>query len=219
MAAESDVRVVRVNATPSFAMRWLIPQLASFQIRQPRTEVRVSTSPFDDIVSLEGDYDVIIRRDTMKRIGYQCHFLINDESLAVTSPSFVSLSKLKHSSDISPGMLLHMKSRPDAWTRWFNSAGLLPVEAISGRFFDHFFLSIEAAINGIGVALAPKVLVEEDIRLGRLVELFPENTISGSGFHFLSREVGSRRAHLNEFVAWLKTGGNAKRPSVTRSRT
>ena len=203
LASGSNLRVVRVNATPSFAMRWLIPNLSSFQLSNPRVEVRISTSPFDTIDQLDDSHDFIIRRDAMVRPGYRCRRLVDDDAVVVVSPRMQGVETLTSAGALLPNMLLHLRSRPQAWQRWFEIAGLPGANSIGGRFFDHYFLSLEAAINGMGVVLAPECLVEEDLRLGRLVKLFPEYVVRGPGFHVLSREFGSEKPHLAMFSEWL----------------
>jgi LysR family transcriptional regulator, glycine cleavage system transcriptional activator len=204
LASGSSHRVVRVNTTPSMAMKWLIPNLPSFQLANPRVEVRISTSPFDSIEQLDDSHDFILRRDTMARPGYRCRRLLDDEAVVVVSPKMQGIEALTDVKALLPNMLLHLRSRPQAWPRWFELAGLPRAHSTGGRFFDHYFLSLEAAINGMGVVLAPEVLVEEDLRLGRLTKLFTQYVLRGPGFHVLARESGPDKPHLAAFMDWLQ---------------
>jgi LysR family transcriptional regulator, glycine cleavage system transcriptional activator len=206
LASGTNHVVVRVNATPTFAMKWLIPNLASFQVVNPRVEVRITTSPFDTIEQLDDSHDFIIRRDVMARAGYQCRRLLDDEAVVLVSPRMQGVEALTSKEALLPNMLLHLRSRPQLWPRWFEIAGLPRTNSTGGRFFDHYFLSVEAAVNGMGVVLVPECLeclVEEDLRLGRLVKLFTEYRVRGPGFHALSREHGPEKPHLAAFSAWL----------------
>jgi LysR family transcriptional regulator, glycine cleavage system transcriptional activator len=121
---------------------------------------------------------------------------------------------LTHVRALLPNMLLHLRSRPQAWTRWFEIAGMPGANSTAGRFFDHYFLSLEAAINGLGVVLAPQCLVEEDLRLGRLAKLFPQHVVRGPGFHVLTREFGAEKTHLAAFAEWLDAA--ARPPAAVR---
>jgi LysR family transcriptional regulator, glycine cleavage system transcriptional activator len=211
LASGSNYRVVRVNATPSFAMKWLIPNLPSFQLANPRVEVRISTSPFDTIEQLDDSHDVIIRRDAMTRAGYRCRRLLDDDAVVVVSPNMQGVEALTSKHALLPNMLLHLRSRPQAWPRWFEIAGLPRANSTGGRFFDHYFLSLEAAVNGMGVVLVPECLVEEDLKSGRLKKLFTEHVVRGPGFHVLVREFGADKPHLAAFAEWLHA--TAKSPA------
>jgi LysR family transcriptional regulator, glycine cleavage system transcriptional activator len=119
------------------------------------------------------------------------------------SPRMQGVEALVRKEALLPNMLLHLRSRPQLWSRWFEVAGLPRSTASGGRFFDHYFLSVEAALNGMGVVLVPECLVEEDLRLGRLVKLFEDLRVRGPGFHVLAREHGAEKPHLEAFDEWL----------------
>jgi len=213
LSAVAGSHIVRINTTPSFAMRWLIPRLSRFQVDNRRTEVRVSTSPFDTIDHLSDTYDIIIRRDRMVRAGHRCECFLEDVSAPVASPSLIEKMSLNDPSELKQEMLLHLKSRPDAWVHWFRTAGVSMPDTDSGPIFDHFFLSLQAAINGMGVALAPHALVEDDLEQGRLVQPFNSVTIRGPGFHCLYREGGLRDRQIVPVLEWLVREGKEASPT------
>jgi LysR family glycine cleavage system transcriptional activator len=198
-----DTQIIRVNTTPSFAMRWLIPRLAQFQMANPRTEVRVSTSPFDTIDHLSETYDIIIRRDRMERPGHECKFLLADTSTPVMAPNLLEPLSPDDPGELLQKTLLHLKSRPDAWVRWMHAAGVSVPDTLPGPIFEHFFLSLQAAISGIGVALAPCALIEDDIEQGRLVQPFGRITVKGPGFHCLFREGALSDRKTRGVLEWL----------------
>lgn len=194
---------IRVNSTPSFAMRWLIPKVAEFQRENPKIEVRIETSDTDEIEQLSNNFDLIIRRYPMKRAGMSCERLMDDEAVAVMSPRLAELSKIKEPRDLLNCNLLHIKSRISAWPNWFRKAEIQSNETLKGQVFDHFFLSLEAAINGSGVALAPKELVAFDLEEGRLINAFPDISIVGSGFYGLYNGKDRSTYNVEKFINWL----------------
>jgi LysR family transcriptional regulator, glycine cleavage system transcriptional activator len=196
-------RIIRVNSTPSFAMRWLIPRLSSFQLKNPGIEVRMTTSVSDSIDHLDAGYDVIIRRDRMSRPSYICQRFLDDVSTAVASPNFAGIETVRSPSQLLNMPLLHMRSRPDAWVRWFRAAEVPVTETLSGPFYDHFFLSLQAAITRLGVALAPRVLIEDDLATGRLKFVLPHIAVEGAGFFALFRARLTKDLELDSFFAWL----------------
>jgi DNA-binding transcriptional LysR family regulator len=80
--------------------------------------------------------------------------------------------KLRRPADLGQHTLLHTETRADAWPDWLARSRLAAVDASKGQRFEHFYFLLEAAVGGLGVAVAPKPLVMEDLKLGRLVAPF-----------------------------------------------
>jgi LysR family transcriptional regulator, glycine cleavage system transcriptional activator len=196
-------RVLKVNATPSFAMRWLIPRTAAFQLDNPSIDLRISTSTSDGIEHLNEPVDFIIRRDVMARANHVCRRFLDDVSTVVVSPALFEKQRLRDPHDLLKVPLLHLRSRPDAWRRWFKVSEVNTPDAIAGPFFDHFFLSLQAAINGLGAAIVPHVLIQDDLSSGRLVRPFPDRNIVGPGFHVLYRTAAVKEHAGRIFLDWL----------------
>jgi LysR family glycine cleavage system transcriptional activator len=196
-------QTLNVNTTPSFAMRWLIPQSSAFQLDHPSINLKITTSTSDGIDHLDEPMDFIIRRDVMSRRDHVCHRFLDDVSTVVVSPSLLEKQRLLDPRDLMKVSLLHLKSRPDAWTRWFQECKLARPDTVAGPFFDHFFLSLQAAINGHGAALGPYAFIQDDLESGRLVTPFPNRTIVGPGFHVLYRAASARERHGRAFLDWL----------------
>lgn len=206
LARRRPGRILKINATPSFAMRWLIPQTSSFQLANPSIELRLSTSPTDEIDQLGEPFDFIIRRDVMRRSDHSCGKIADDVSTALVSPMLLEKHSINAPRDLLAVPLLHLKSRPDAWKRWFGASGVVIGETVAGPYFDHFFLSLQAAINGLGAAVGPFALIQDDLASGRLVAPFPERTLVGPGFHVLYRTAMKDRAG-RLFLDWLLAQG------------
>jgi DNA-binding transcriptional LysR family regulator len=98
--------------------------------------------------------------------------------------------------------LIHTATRPDAWDQWFKATKRLPSNKRSSRF-EHFYLSIEAAISGLGVAIGPRPLVDDDLEAGRLVAPFGF-TPSGFGYYLLSRRPFDTDTRADSLLGWLK---------------
>jgi LysR family glycine cleavage system transcriptional activator len=197
-------RILTVSATPSFAMRWLIPKTAVFQLENPTIELRVTTSASDGIAHLDKPFDLIIRRDVMERSGHVCRRLLDDISTPLASPGFLERRPTAEPVELLAGPLLHLRSRPKAWQSWFAQNGVDLPRTLGGHYFDHFFLSLQAAINGLGVAIGPYALVEEDLAAQRLIAVFPERTLSGPGFHILFRPDLVEERAGRTFMRWLE---------------
>lgn len=203
LARRGVQRQLSINATPSFAMRWLIPQTAAFQLEHPTIELRITTSTSDGIAHLKERYDLIIRRDVMTRPDHVCKRLLDDVSTPVLAPALFDKRPLRKPQDLLELPLLHLRSRPDAWTRWFKQQGVARPSTLAGSYFDHFFLSLQAASNGLGVAIGSYVLMEDDLKSGRLIAPFPDQPLVGPGFHVLYRQSLAEDQAGRSFLAWL----------------
>ncbi|WP_417842599.1 LysR substrate-binding domain-containing protein [Thalassospira sp.] len=203
---------VRVNATPTFSVQWLLPRVAEFQRAYPRIEVRTETSTTDELKKEYENNDIIIRRYPMKQTGMECVRLLDDETIAVASPALLANRKLSEPSELLEFDLLHIKSRISAWPHWFRKAGIEASQTLKGQVFDHIFLSITAAKNGAGICLAPKVLVEQELREERLVKLFPDTVVVGAGFYALYEKKNRSIRNIESLLDWLKLNGTSVNP-------
>jgi len=199
-------RILRINATPSLAVNWLIPRLSSFQIANPRVEVRVATS-VTSVGKLKDPFDVVMRRGPMSKSGFACSRFLPDVLGAVASPAYLRRHPVKQPADCLKHTILHLSSRPNAWPRWLEAAGVRTPRKADGPSFEHFFLSVQAAGADLGIAIGSLALIGEELASGRLVQLFPAVTVEEAGFHMLYRAPQPRDAALDLFTAWVKERG------------
>jgi len=160
--------VVRVNALASFALCWLIPRLADFQARYPDIDVRLSTSSRK--LRYVGDaFDVGVRSGPETAAGLTSTTLMPDLRLPACSPAVLQSNPIRTVADLRNHTLLHSTSTRSAWPDWLQEAGASGLRAARHRDFDHVYLQMGAAVEGLGVTLASLPLVERDIAMGRLV--------------------------------------------------
>jgi LysR family glycine cleavage system transcriptional activator len=120
----------------------------------------------------------------------------------VCAPNLPELDTLRTPADLLQARLLHYAGLPEAWQYWFHCAAVAAGETLGGPFYEQFFLLVQAAASGLGVALAPHAIVEEDVQRGRLLALFPEVRLEGPPFHCLYR-VAPQDRELGLFLDWL----------------
>jgi LysR family transcriptional regulator, glycine cleavage system transcriptional activator len=199
-----DGRQIRVNTSSSFAHGWLLPQLAHFHAQHPGIQVRVVSTPDLDIERVDESSDVVIRRYTpeLRRQGFVSKPLLANVAVPVCSPQHPALASLCTPSDLRIAPLLHYAGLPQAWQYWFHQAGVPAGETLRGPFYDEFFLLVKAAVSGLGICLAPRAVVHDEITRGHLVALFPEVRLEGPPFHCLYRDADEDRP-LGVFIDWL----------------
>lgn len=161
-------RTLTVNASATFTLRWLVPRLATFRAAHPDVEVRVDTSN-DPLDSLKDDYDIIIRGGPDTFYGYATHAFLTEERLPVCSPALLQRAPLRAPGDLRHHTLLHTSSLPRLWPDWLAIARIPALRPAATLTFDHFYLTLQAAIDGIGIAMGPTALVSNDLAAGRLV--------------------------------------------------
>lgn len=159
---------VRVNVPPSFAMYWLLPRLADFQALYPDIDVRVSTTSRK--LRYIGDaFDIGVRSGQEQSAGVVSRTLLADVRLPACSPGLLRQYPIQNVADLRHHTLLHSFSTRTAWSEWLREAGASPLRAARQVYFEHSYLQIAAAVEGIGVTLASLPLIARDIAAGRLV--------------------------------------------------
>jgi DNA-binding transcriptional LysR family regulator len=158
-----------VACLPTFMMRWLIPRLYDFNARHPAIDVRLSASSGSVDFSRD-EIDIAIRIGNPPwPAGIEARPFMDEEIGPVCSPDFVARHPLRRPADLGRLPLLHTETRGDAWADWLKRRRVPGIDAGRGRRFEHFYFLLAAAVGGLGVAMAPRPLVDEDLKLGRLV--------------------------------------------------
>ena len=222
MASESRNRLT-VSAAPSFAAKWLVPRLGSFQRDFPEIDVWISADM--ELVDFVNDgVDVAIRYGSGDYQGLQSERLLTDTVFPVCSPDFLNgPDALKSPSDLSAVTLLH-DSSPDNdescpdWAMWLKAAGVRGVDGTRGLRFNQSSLVLEAAISGRGVALAKSTLAADDLAAGRLAKPFDLSLPIEFAYYLVSPKAKSALPKVQAFTGWVRQAAadeEAARESLT----
>ncbi|MCP1120803.1 LysR substrate-binding domain-containing protein [Robbsia andropogonis] len=219
-------RILNVNVLPTFAMRWLIPRLPSFALAHPDIEIRMITS-IRPINFWREDIDVAIRvgqipdspqtsNGPRPRIDIQmtedwsnvrCYPLMPDVLIPVCSKSLLErlppLQRAEQLLEIPQLPLLHMSTRIHAWPDWFRASGIEYAIPEQTPAHGHFFMVLEAALAGAGIALVPKALAAADIDAGRLAVPLDLAQESAGSYCFLCREHQADTDAVQAFRDWI----------------
>ncbi len=199
-------RVLRVSAPATFAMRWLIPRLERFHARHPEAEVAVATTTtlHDE---LRGGFDLAIRRDTPQATGQgwgqhrATRFLAETDTL-VASPALLARHPVHTPADIAGHTLLATETRPGDWTDWAAAAGL-PHPPGHRQVFDHYFVTLQAIADGLGIGIGPVPVLDGELAAGRLVAPLPGIAVARPGYVALVPLDADKTSSLAAFLAWL----------------
>lgn len=192
-----------ITMLPTFAMRWFMPRLADFQRLNPDITVDV-TSADRPVDFAHEPVDVGIQYGSGQWPDeLAAEFLFPETVVLVASPALLKGKPIRKPEDVKRHTLLTHSTRPEAWAEWFSIAGLKG-SASRGPAFEHFFMSIEAAVNGLGLALVPDFYVTGEMRDGRLVEPLPAHRVSRpGGYYLLHLKTRERDPAIRAFRNWL----------------
>jgi LysR family transcriptional regulator, glycine cleavage system transcriptional activator len=213
-AAEASGRpsarhLLRVSAPTTFALRWLIPRLELFHGRRSDVEVTVTTTTTLH-EELRGGFDVAIRRGPAARGAWPQHhptpFLSESDTLII-SPGLFERAPLRHPGDIVSHVLLGSETRPGDWTDWLECAGLPHRPEQRRRVFDHFFVTLQAVVDGLGVGIGPLPVLQTDVAAGRLLTPFPAIQVQRTGYVALVPFDANKTSTLTSFLDWLVAEG------------
>jgi LysR family transcriptional regulator, glycine cleavage system transcriptional activator len=203
---EAPAAVLRVNALATFSLRWLLPRLAIFRMQHPEIEVRLTTSN-DPVDALQEPYDVIIRGGPDTFGGFTARLFLTERRLPVCSPTLLARCNLTDPGDLGQHTLLHVATMPRLWNDWLLVAGVAGLDPATSLTFDHFYLTVQAALDGLGVAMGPTALVADDLAAGRLVAPFPDVSLPARSYHAYVADPGSRDPAITVFCDWLEEAG------------
>ncbi|MGY4457336.1 transcriptional regulator GcvA [Bradyrhizobium sp. LB13.1] len=202
---KDDDKVLTVSTLASLAAKWLLPRLTDFQEHHPGIDVRITTST--SLVDFQRDnVDVAIRYGRGQWPGLRADWLMADELFPVCSPSLLHGGKpLRSPEDLKSHMLLHTSNaNSDDWRLWLTAAGLpADIARQPGITFDMIFMTIQAAIDGIGVAMGRTSYVRDDIAKGRLVVPFKIALPADAGFYLVAPEGRREAPKLAAFREWM----------------
>lgn len=202
-------QTILVNAPPTFTMKWLIPRLSVFQHRYSKAEVRLTAST-TSIDSLKlSDVDVVIRRLPSSASDLPAYPFLSGKLVAVCAPERLETCPVLCAEDIKKHRLMEAKSNVHAWSQWFEQAGCEKPPAADFLRFDEMFFVVQAALEGLGVALVPLSLVADDLAAGNLVLAFDGPDVSAADYAYVVTARGQSRPLLNEFCSWLSEEGGA----------
>lgn len=202
---KDDDKVLTVSTLASLAAKWLLPRLTDFQEQHPGIDVRITTST--SLVDFQrDDVDAAIRYGRGQWPGLRADWLMADELFPVCSPSLLHSNKpLRCPEDLKSHMLLHTSNaNSDDWRLWLTAAGLpADIARQPGITFDMIFMTIQAAIDGIGVAMGRTSYVQDDIAKGRLVVPFKIALPADAGFYLVAPESRREAPKLAAFREWM----------------
>ena len=210
--------VLTVSTTASLAIKWLVTRVAAFQDAHPRIEVRLTTSTH--LVDFQREeVDMAVRFGRGHWPGLRADWLMAEDMFPVCSPALLAGEQpLRRPEDLAHHTLLHTSTWREDWQLWLTAAGL-PTAIASRRslIFDQSLTALQAAMEGLGVAMGRTHLVELDIAAGRLVAPFDVVLPQDAGYYVVAPQATAAAAKIARFRDWLiasaRSGDETRTPS------
>ncbi len=197
----SDREPVRLRVYATFAVKWLLQRLPRFAALYPEIEIQLSTTAAP--VDFDRDeVDLAIQFGTGRWPGLESHLLMPDIIQPVGSP------RLANDAPDLPAMLrrhrmLHSHYRRRDWADWLTAVGH-PTLLQPGTEFPSSVLTLQAAIDGLGIAIGQMTLLTEDLKSGRLVTLFDRPVQRPLGHFIVWPETRPPGSKGRAFATWVR---------------
>lgn len=191
-----------LSCSESIMMYWLLPRLARFQEDNPDVELRFNTGA-GAVDFVRDNVSVAIRLSSIEPPKDAIRTDASAEWIGpVCAPQYQRRVRIASSADLSRARLLTTRTRPHAWEDWRSRCGASLAELHIDESFAHFYLLIQAAKCGLGLANVPRMLVLDDLNNGTLVA--PLGFVAGPNKMsvWLAPHL-ARRGDATRLVDWL----------------
>ena len=186
---------------PTFGTRWLAPRLPAFLAENPGITINLVTRLTQFDFSTEA-VDAAIHFGRTDWPGADSAYLMGEDVVPACAPEMAARFGFATPADLRAAPLLHLTSRPDAWEKYFLRNGV-DAQNVHGMLFDQFATAAQAAAAGMGVALLPTFLIEDEIAAGRLVRALDAPMRSDEAYYLCWPRDQESYEPLRLFCTWL----------------
>ena len=191
-----------ITTSPNFAAKWLVHRLGRFSEAHPGIDLRVSAS-VQHIDFAREDIDLAIRHGDGLWPGMHVTRLCTEQLFPVCSPKLLTGSGvLRSPRDLKHHTLLHTNDASD-WANWLGKVGADGIDFQHGVVFNQASMTIDAAVDGQGIALARTALVTWDMICGRLVRPFVQALEAPFAFWIVCPKSAADLPKISTFRNWL----------------
>ena len=198
VTAPSGMRVLTIGVGPTFLMKWLIPRLADFRKVEPNIDVRITTGgaavPFGD------DWSCGVRLGNGEWPELTAEPLFAADLMPVCAPKLASA--LKRPADLKGPSLIRVAHSPDDWPRWLKAAQV-PRLTARGPEFQFYGQALQAAVDGLGIAMGIRPYIDDDLAAGRLVAPFALSVPKGMRWYLVYRGFSTGQRDFTAFRRWI----------------
>ena len=201
-AIRSDGNILNFAILPTFGSRWLIPRLPAFQDAHPNCTIHLSTTL--EVFDFETEeYDAAIHFGRPDWPGAQLDLLMGEIVIPVCSAEYAAQVGLRTESDLPGCTLLQIITQRDPWADFFAQYGLSRQDMRLGPSFQLYSMMIQAAMQGMGVALIPDFLVQRELDAGLLIAPLSGSMRIDANYYLAYPEYSRALPAFRSFRTWL----------------
>ena len=189
-----------VSVAPTFGVRWLVPRLPDFNALHPGIDVALDTAQRPVDFPRDG-VDLAIRMGggDWPRLSATC--LVGEKLVPVCAPALAA--EIATPKDLAGRRLLRVRNVSEDWEAWAKLAGASGLSFDHAVSFDNIDMALEAAAEGLGVAMGRLPLVEGDLAAGRLAAVLGPPRPAATGYWLLTAEGSLSRPEVAAFHDWI----------------
>ena len=202
VTASSRAPVLTIGVGPTFAVRWLIPRLATFQEVHPAIDVRFATG--GAAAAFNDDWTCGIKLSDGQHPNFSAEALFAADLVPVCAPALAA--EIADPAHLKPEHLLRVGHAAEDWQRWFAGRDLHNIEP-KGATFEFYGHAIQAAADGLGIAMGLRPYIDDDIAAGRLVAPYAGAVSKGMSWYLVYRGDQARDEAFQAFRRWILSEG------------
>jgi len=206
---DNQVDVLNIKISPTLSNKWLIPLIDKFKDKFPNINISIEASDcatdYDTIYTIPADIAICtVRAKIWKHVIAEK--IMDEELLPICAPHLkISESSINNLEDLLKHNLLMHTKRPNMWEEYLSTIGFNNVSIKHSMAFGHFYMLIQAAIDGMGMALIPKILIEEELKQNKLVTAFYSKFDSPYHCYLIYPKHKAELKKIKNFRKWVKS--------------
>lgn len=207
-----------IACLPTLGARWLVPRLNRFTAAHPEILIHIITriKPFD---FQSEDIDAAFYFGEGAWPDALTDPLMPEYIVPLGHPDLLQAAKKDGLQTLLNRLpLLQATSRPNIWSHWFSETGFEHPQPHVGPRFEHFHMVIRAAASKMGIALLPRLLVEEELASGQLATLDNQLVQSKGNYHFAYPQSKRANPNLQTFRRWVMQEALSTKKNLQASR-
>ncbi|MCA8051779.1 LysR substrate-binding domain-containing protein [Burkholderia arboris] len=188
---------------PTCTMQWMLPRIMRFQAEHPELQVQITTT-WDHHVDFRMEpFDAAVIYAAGAGPNMHAIPLFDEQLTPVCAPALLERQPLASLDDLAGHTLLHPTRDHRDWKRWLDHAGAPHVDSTRGLSFETLDLATQASIDGYGIAIGDRTLVDENVAAHRLVMPFDISLPTGMGYYFVYPGGSGQQPKIQLFGDWI----------------
>lgn len=196
--------ILTIHSVPSFATQWLMPRLSRYSAQYPDTDIRLNASvERTNLAAGEADFDIRYGA-VFPDPGVEVVSFPEETFVVMCAPDVANGDKpIRAVEDLRRHTLIFSEINLVTWRDWLDHKGARGVSTDRGLRFDRTFMSVGAAVDGIGIGLESRMMVGRELEAGRLVLPFGMDGIRRVCHHLLFLKSKANVPKVKAFREWL----------------